>query len=58
MCGSGDRRKGEFYNTPFGYRYWSKELGIGTRFTKFYCLVGHGIEIWNKKPHSLELDYN
>jgi hypothetical protein len=45
-------------NTPVGYRYWSTELGIRISFSKFCCLVARGIEIWNQRPNSLELDYN
>jgi hypothetical protein len=39
-------------------QYWSTKLGIGIRFLEVYCLVAHGIEIWNQRLNSLELDYN
>jgi hypothetical protein len=48
----------EFAYGPFGYQYWSTELGIGISFSKFCCLVAHIIEIWNQRPNSIELDYN
>lgn len=34
------------------------ELRIGISFPKFCCFVARGIEIWNRKPNSVELDYN
>jgi hypothetical protein len=44
-------------NTPFGCRYWSTELGIGISFPEFYCLVAHGIKIWNQRSNSLEIQF-